>query len=54
LANAYNKTGHSAEAIQSARQALDLAIEQHDDQLAKSLRDALERYELDGAASRPQ
>jgi Flp pilus assembly protein TadD len=53
LADAYDKTGHSAEAIQSAHQALDLAIQEHDEQLEKDLRDALERYERDGAKPQP-
>ncbi|MGA7856331.1 MAG: tetratricopeptide repeat protein [Terracidiphilus sp.] len=54
LANAYSKTGHSAEAIQFERQALDLAAKEHDEQLAKNLRDVLERYELEGAGAKPQ
>jgi Flp pilus assembly protein TadD len=53
LADAYDKAGHSAEAIQSAHQALDLAIQEHDEQLEKELRDALERYERDGAKAQP-
>ena len=52
--NAYSKTGHSAEAIQFERQALDLAAKEHDEQLAKNLRDVLERYELEGAGAKPQ
>jgi Flp pilus assembly protein TadD len=39
LADAYNKAGRSAEAIQSAHQALDLVLQQHDEQLEKKLRD---------------
>jgi Flp pilus assembly protein TadD len=54
LADAYEKTGHSAEAIQSAHQALDLALQDHDRQLEKSLRDMLERYERDAAKAQPQ
>jgi|CZKY01.1.fsa_nt_gi Flp pilus assembly protein TadD len=54
LADAYNKTGRSAEAIQSAHQALDLALQQHDEQLEKKLRGDLERYERDRAKTQPQ
>jgi Flp pilus assembly protein TadD len=54
LAHAYSKSGRSAEAIQSERQALDLAIQQHDEQLEKKLRGNLERYEHDGARALPQ
>jgi|CZKR01.1.fsa_nt_gi Flp pilus assembly protein TadD len=54
LADAYNKTGHSAEAIQSAQQALDLAPQQHDDQLEKKLRGDLDRYERDAAKAQPK
>jgi Flp pilus assembly protein TadD len=53
LADAYDKAGRSAEAIQSAHQALDLAIQEHDEQLGKELRDALERYERHGAKAQP-
>jgi len=54
LAYAYNRTGRSAEAIQSAHQALDLALQEHDEQLEKSLRGDLERYEREGAKAEPQ
>jgi len=54
LADAYNKTGHSAEAIQSAQQALDLALQKHDVQAQKNLRGALARYEHDGAKAQPR
>jgi Flp pilus assembly protein TadD len=53
LADAYDKTGRSAEAIQSAHQALDLAMQEHDEQLEKDLRGALERYEHHGAKAQP-
>ncbi len=53
LADAYDKTGRPAEAIQSAHQALELAIQEHDEQLEKDLRGALERYERDGAKPQP-
>jgi Flp pilus assembly protein TadD len=53
LADAYDKTGRFAEAIQAARQALDLALQEHDEQLEKNLRGVLERYERDGARAQP-
>ncbi len=54
LADAYDKTGRSAEAIQSAHQALDLAIQDHDEKMEKDLRGALERYEGHAAKGQPQ
>ena len=45
LAKAYSKTGQSAFAIEGARQALDLAVQAHDDEAATNLRQALEVYE---------
>jgi Flp pilus assembly protein TadD len=54
LANAYDKTGRSTEAIQSAQRALDLAVEAHDDELAKSLRDAIARYQSQKTTAQPQ
>jgi Flp pilus assembly protein TadD len=45
LATAYNKSGRFAEAIRTGQQALDLAIQQHDERLEKKLRANLERYE---------
>ncbi len=51
LADAYEKTGHSNQAIQSAQQALDLAIQGHDLQMEKDLRVALQRYERGGSKS---
>ncbi|HUX44714.1 MAG TPA: tetratricopeptide repeat protein [Terracidiphilus sp.] len=47
LARAYDKSGHPAEAVQAARQALKLAVEQHDNQNAIGLQDALESYQRD-------
>jgi hypothetical protein len=46
LADAYDKTG--------AHLALDLALQEHDEQLEKTLRSDLERYERDGAIAHPQ
>jgi Flp pilus assembly protein TadD len=54
LAKAYDKTGRSAEAVQSAQQALDLALQQHDEDGAKNLREALDRYQRDGQKATPQ
>jgi len=49
LAKAYSATGRSADAIQAVRQAIDIALEQHDEQDAAKLRDLLETYQRDGA-----
>ena len=54
LAAAYEKTGQSTQAIQSAQQALDLAIQGHDPEMEKNLRAALERYERDGRKAQPR
>ena len=54
LAKAYNKTGRSDEAIQSEHQALDLVVQQHNDQLEKTLRGNLERYERGAAKGQSQ
>jgi Flp pilus assembly protein TadD len=45
LARAYSRTGRFAEAKQAARQALDLAVQAQDEQTARNLRDALDRYD---------
>jgi Flp pilus assembly protein TadD len=45
LADAYDKAGRPAEAIQSAHEALDLVRKEHNEQLEKNLRSDLERYE---------
>ena len=50
LAGAYYRTGRSTEAVQAAQQALDLALDENDVQLAKNLMDALDRYQHGGAA----
>jgi Flp pilus assembly protein TadD len=52
LANAYDHTGRSTEAIESERQALDLAVQQHDDKLVEKLRADLARYQ--GSATKGQ
>ena len=53
LASAYDKTGHSAEAVESAQQALALAVQEHDEQAERSLRSDLERYQRNGARTQP-
>jgi len=52
LAKSYDKTGRSAEAVESARQALDLARQDHEDKAAANLQQAVESYERDGATAR--
>lgn len=52
LASAYDRVGRSSEAVQAERKALDLAIQQHDEQLQKQLGNNLQRYERDGAKMR--
>jgi Flp pilus assembly protein TadD len=54
LADAYSKTGHFAEAIQTAGRALDLALQRHDEKLEKQLRDDIARYELEKQKAKPQ
>jgi Flp pilus assembly protein TadD len=54
LANVYDKIGHSAEAIQTAHQALDLAEQAHDGQLTKNVRDALGRFESEPQTAKPE
>jgi Flp pilus assembly protein TadD len=54
LANAYDKTGHFAEAIQSIRQALDLAVQEHEDSLTKNLQEILDRYERESTKAQSQ
>jgi Flp pilus assembly protein TadD len=54
LADAYNKSGHSAEAIQAARHALDLALQQHDEELENKLHGDLDRYEGEAAKAQPR
>jgi Flp pilus assembly protein TadD len=53
LAGAYDKAGRSAEAIRSARQALDLAVREHDQQLQQRVQSDLERYERDSSKTPP-
>jgi tetratricopeptide (TPR) repeat protein len=53
LAEAYDKAGRSAEAIRSARQALELAVREHDQQLQQRVQSDLERYERDSVKTQP-
>ena len=52
LAKVYDKTGHSAQAIESAREALDLAVKQNNGEVARGLQDALDQYERDGSGAK--
>ncbi len=45
LAHAYSKTGRFAEAMKSERQALDLVVREHDQEVEKNLRENLKLYE---------
>jgi len=53
LGNAYNKTGHTPEAIQSVRQALDLALQAHQDALARNLQEIIDGYQKDTTKAQP-
>jgi Flp pilus assembly protein TadD len=54
LAEVYDKTGRPVEAVKAAQQALDLAVQQRNEQLEKNLRDALDGYESDAVRVKPQ
>ena len=45
LADGYSKAGRPADAVQSARRALDLALQFHDVKLQQKLREDIARYE---------
>jgi Flp pilus assembly protein TadD len=49
LARAWDHTGRSAQAVEAERKALDLAMQEHNDELAANLRKLLERYQQDNA-----
>ena len=51
LAKVYDKTGRTADAIPLARQALDLAVKQNNQQVEHSLQQALDHYEHDGSGA---
>jgi Flp pilus assembly protein TadD len=52
LARAWDHTGRSAQAVEAERKALDLAVQEHNDELAASLRKLLDRYQQDSAKAR--
>ncbi|MGA3370406.1 MAG: tetratricopeptide repeat protein [Terracidiphilus sp.] len=54
LGKAYHKLGRSDEAIQSIRQARDLAVEDHDDARAKDLQEILDHYQGESAKAPPR
>jgi Flp pilus assembly protein TadD len=54
LAAVYDKAGRLSDAVRTVEQALDLAVEQNDDQTASELRGALEHYEQELAHTRSQ
>ncbi|MGA8741163.1 MAG: hypothetical protein WB561_08260 [Terracidiphilus sp.] len=51
MAKAYDKTGRTADAIQAVSEAVDLAVKQDNQQVAKSLQDALDHYERDNSGA---
>jgi len=53
LADAYDKAGRFPDAIQAARQAVDLAVEKQDKQREQDLRYAIERYQSDSVKTQP-
>jgi len=53
LAKVYDKVGRTADAIPAVRQALDLAVKQNNQQVAATLQDALNHYQQDVSAAKP-
>ena len=53
LASVDDKTGHPAEALQLAQQALALAQEQNDQTQTRTLQNALSQYQKDAATKQP-
>ena len=53
LADAYSKAGRFAEAIQTARRALDITLQTHDETVEKTLRVDIERYAIEEAKAKP-
>ena len=53
LAKVYDKAGRTADAIPAVRQALDLAVKQNNQQVAATLQDALNHYQQDVSAAKP-
>ena len=54
LADAYDKAGRSAEAIQAANRALELAFQSHDEGLKRRLQSEIQRYEIERDKAQPQ
>jgi Flp pilus assembly protein TadD len=54
LAKAYDKQGKSQQAVELERKAVDLAVQEHNDDLAANLRKILDRYEQDGSKAQNQ
>jgi Tfp pilus assembly protein PilF len=54
LAKAYDKTGHPAEAVKTAQQALDRATVDHDERTARDLRTVIATYEQDSGSAAAQ
>ena len=52
LGSAYNRAGRGSEAIEATRRALNLALQAHNQEVARSLRATLERYQR-GNGNRP-
>ncbi len=53
LAKAYDKSGHPAEAVHAAEQAVNLAEQVHSEESVPALRDALAGYQRDAANTAP-
>jgi hypothetical protein len=53
LAAMYSETGQYQTAVSTAQHALDLAIQQHNDELAASLRGNIARYERQARGENP-
>lgn len=49
LARTYDNTGRSVQAVDAERKAVDLAVQEHNEELATNLRKILGRYEQDSA-----
>ena len=52
LAKVYARTGRRAQALESVRAALELALKQNNDHAAHALQQALDQYEREGAAAK--
>jgi Flp pilus assembly protein TadD len=54
LAEAYDKSGRSPEALAAAQRALELAMQEHDERLERQLRGELEGYQRNAAKAKRQ